>query len=180
MNEQLMDEQPGNERPSSEQILSDTEPDWHRVSPKYAVADLVINLVTSLVPLVVLVVLWVVRDGDLAPWLSIGLAALVVLFVVNSLFSFRRVKAIGYVLREDDLLFRRGIMFERIVAVPYGRLQLVDVNRGPLLRALGLSTLKFVTAAVVTGVQLPGLTREDAEALRDRLIELAESRRSGL
>lgn len=164
----------------TEQTLPEAEPNWHRVSPKYAVADLAINLVMSLIPLAVLIILLVVRNGDVVPWLSVVLSALVVIFIVNSLLAFRRVRAIGYVLREDDLLFRRGIMFERIVAVPYGRLQLVDVNRGPLLRALNLSTLKFVTAAVTSGVQLPGLTRDDAEVLRDRLIELAESRRSGL
>ena len=49
----------------------------------------------------------------------------------------RRVRAIGYQLRDDDLLFRRGIMFQRFVAVPYGRMQLVDINRGPLARASG-------------------------------------------
>ena len=100
--------------------------------------------------------------------------------LVNAVLAFRRVRAIGYVLREDDLLFRRGIMFERVIAVPYGRLQLVDVTRGPLLRALGLATLKFVTASVATGVNLPGLPEAEAEALRDRLVELAETRRSGL
>ena len=92
----------------------------------------------------------------------------------------RRVKALGYMMREDDFLFRRGIMFERIIAVPYGRLQLVDVTRGPLLRALGLANLKFVTASAATGVQLPGLTVEAAEQLRDELVQLAETRRSGL
>ncbi len=107
-------------------------------------------------------------------------AAVVVSLLVNAVLAFRRVRAIGYVLREDDLLFRRGILFERFIAVPYGRLQLVDVTRGPLLRMLGLSTLKFVTASAATGVNLPGLPEAEAEALRDRLIELAETRRSGL
>jgi len=37
-----------------------------------------------------------------------------------------------------------------------------------------------VTASVATGVNLPGLTEQDAEALRDRLVSLAETRRSGL
>ena len=59
-------------------------------------------------------------------------------------------------------------------------LQLVDVTRGPLLRVLGLATLKFVTASATTGVNLPGLPEAEAEALRDRLVELAETRRSGL
>lgn len=155
-------------------------PEWHRVSPKYAVADLALNLLTAVIPIAILVIVFLVERGDVSIWLWLVMGALVILLVVNALLAFRRVKAIGYVLREDDLLFRRGIMFERIVAVPYGRLQLVDVTRGPLLRALGLSTLKFVTASVATGVQLPGLPQGEAEELRDRLIELAEARRSGL
>lgn len=153
---------------------------WQRVSPKYAFADLAVNILGSLVPLVVLAIVIALSFGEIPLWITIGLIVLAGLLIVNALLAFRRVKAIGYVLREDDLLFRRGIMFERIVAVPYGRLQLVDVNRGPLLRALGLSTLKFVTASAATGVQLPGLTQADAEELRDKLVSLAESRRSGL
>ncbi|PRI12607.1 PH domain-containing protein [Leucobacter massiliensis] len=153
---------------------------WHRVSPSYAWADLGLNLLLVLVAAAALVVLTLVggREVPLGPY--IGLGVVIAALLVNALLAFRRVRAIGYILREDDLLFRRGILFERIVAVPYGRLQLVDVTRGPLLRALGLATLKFVTASASTGVQLPGLRLEDAEALRDRLVELAETRRSGL
>ena len=69
---------------------------------------------------------------------------------------------------------------KRFVSVPYGRMQLVDINRGPLDRALGLSELKFVTAAAATGVVIPGLPEADAETLRDELVALAESRRAGL
>lgn len=159
------------------------ELEWQRVSPKYAWADLALNLLWTLAAVVAFVVMLVVVDehGERAP-LPVLIAVLVIALVllVTALLAFRRVRAIGYVLREDDLLFRRGIMFERIIAVPYGRLQLVDVTRGPLLRALGLATLKFVTASAATGVNLPGLRSEDAEALRDRLVELAETRRSGL
>jgi membrane protein YdbS with pleckstrin-like domain len=77
-------------------------------------------------------------------------------------------------------VFRRGIIFQRQVAVPYGRLQLVDVSRGPLSRLLGLSELKLVTAAASSGVTIPGLPLESAEKLRDHLIEVAETRRAGL
>lgn len=168
------------QRISSEPQWPNGEVEWQRVSPKYAVADLVLNLLLDAVVLIVLVVLLVVvRDETPLP-LIIGLGGLFVVLLVNSLLAFRRVKAIGYILREDDLLFRRGIMFERVIAVPYGRLQMVDVTRGPLLRALGLATLKFVTASAATGVNLPGLRLEDAEVLRDRLVQLAEIRRSGL
>ncbi|MDO7882653.1 PH domain-containing protein [Salinibacterium soli] len=155
--------------------LPDTE--WRRVSPKYIVVDLVGTLIGGAV---------VVGATSIAPavsgvtWLWVIPAALAVGFVVLLAFTPRRVRAIGYQLRADDLLFRKGIMFQRFVAVPYGRMQLVDVNRGPLARAVGLSELKFVTAAAATAVTIPGLPEAEAEELRDRLVELAESRRAGL
>lgn len=154
--------------------------EWQRVSPSYAWADLIVNLALVLAVGAVVGFIVFVNAGEQRLLPLVGLGAVVVALLINALFAFRRVRAIGYILREDDLLFRRGIMFERVVAVPYGRLQLVDVTRGPLLRALGLATLKFVTASAATGVQLPGLKLDDAEALRDRLVALAETRRSGL
>ena len=156
------------------------EPAWQRVSPKYAWADLGINVLLTLgIAAAYALVMLFARTAPPLP-VHLIVAAIVIILLINCVFAFRRVRAIGYVLRDDDLLFRRGILFERFIAVPYGRLQLVDVTRGPLLRALGLANLKFVTASAATGVQLPGLPLEEAEKLRDRLVELAETRRSGL
>lgn len=153
---------------------------WQRVSTKYAWADLVTNLLMVVALVAVYLFVTSVMDNEPALMVHLAFAAVALALLVNSVFAFRRVRAIGYVLREDDLLFRRGIMFERVIAVPYGRLQLVDITRGPLMRMLGLSTLKFVTASAATGVNLPGLPQDDAEKLRDRLVQLAETRRSGL
>jgi membrane protein YdbS with pleckstrin-like domain len=146
------------------------------VSPKY----LGVEIVSSLVGAVVLCAVTVpfILLGTWFGWPA--LAAAVVIGVVMLALAPRRVRSIGYRLREDDLVFRRGIMFHRVVAVPYGRMQLIDINRGPVARALGLAELKFVTAAASTGVSIPGLVADDADRLRDRLVELAESRRVGL
>jgi membrane protein YdbS with pleckstrin-like domain len=92
----------------------------------------------------------------------------------------RQARAYGYQLRDDDLVFRRGILWQRVVAVPYGRMQLIDITHGPLDRGFGIAQLKFVTAAAATGVVIPGLAQSTAETLRDHLIEVAESRRTGL
>lgn len=149
---------------------------WRRVSTKLIFSELVGNVVFWAVPFAISVFLQMQGVG----WAVWVMWAAVVCFVVSTLFTTRRVRAYGYQLRDDDLLFRRGIMFLRVVAVPYGRMQLVDINRGPLSRALGLSELKFVTAAASTGVTIPGLRAAEAEELRDQLVVLAESRRAGL
>jgi membrane protein YdbS with pleckstrin-like domain len=151
--------------------------EWRRVSPKYVIADLtgagvvtIAFLVAACIPVFVAhtPALWII------PAVVLVIMALVLAFIP------RRVRAIGYQLRDDDLLFRRGLLFQRFVSVPYGRMQLVDVTRGPVSRILGLSDLHFVTAAASSGVMIPGLLVADAEELRDRLVALAETRRAGL
>ena len=150
---------------------------WERVSPRYIVVDLVGYLVSGVVMVAVSLVPLFVFDWAYgwAPPVVIGSIALLTMALTP-----RRVRAIGYQLRDDDLVFRRGLMWHKVVAVPYGRMQLVDINRGPIARLVGLSELRFVTAAAASGVVIPGLPEQRAEELRDKLVALAESRRVGL
>ncbi|MFN3707374.1 PH domain-containing protein [Microcella sp.] len=165
------------ESSTSARIELPVEPgEWQRVSPKYIVVDIVgwlifggIMTVASFTPY------WI---GWSLGWILP--VALGTIFLLVIAFTPRRVRAIGYALRDDDLLFRRGILFQRFVAVPYGRMQLVDISRGPVARMLGLAELKFVTAAASSGVLIPGLPLERAEQLRDHLVAVAETRRAGL
>ncbi len=149
---------------------------WQRVSPKLVVAEYISAVIASAI---FLGVAWALTYTGwlVATWALVGVAVIV---VASLALIPRRVRSIGYQLREDDLLFRRGILFQRFVAVPYGRMQLVDINRGPLMRALGLSELRFVTAAASSAVTIPGLPEAEADELRDRLVALAETRRAGL
>ncbi|MDY0945882.1 PH domain-containing protein [Frigoribacterium sp. CFBP9039] len=149
---------------------------WTGVSPKYVWPELIGWVVTGLIAAAATLPLWLLEQW----WAYAVTAAVVVIFALVAAFTPRRVRSIRYQLRDDDLLLRKGVMFVRFVAVPYGRMQLIDINRGPVVRALGLSDLKFVTAAASSGVTIPGVPADDAEALRDRLVSLAESRRAGL
>ncbi len=149
---------------------------WRRVSDKLIVIESAAILAVGVV-LIAATLPFIVQAQWWAGWLAAIFAAGT---LVAAVITPRRVHAIGYQLREDDLLFRRGILFQRFVAVPYGRMQLIDINRGPLTRLAGLSELRLVTAAPTSGVTIPGLVMADADELRDRLVELAETRRAGL
>ena len=150
------------------------------VSRRFIVVALVETLGLLAGPLFVASLpLWV-DDADVARFSWYPLAVVGVVSVIALGLVPRRVKAIGYALRADDLVVQRGILFRRQVAAPYGRLQLVDISRGPLTRLLGLSELRVVTAAASSGVTIPGLPASEAEELRDHLIAVAESRRAGL
>ncbi|WP_052847147.1 PH domain-containing protein [Streptomyces avicenniae] len=82
--------------------------------------------------------------------------------------------------RDDDLLIRRGVLWQQLTVVPYGRMQLVEVTSGPLERRFGLARLQLHTAAAATDASVPGLAPAEAERLRDRLTELGEARSAGL
>lgn len=151
--------------------------EWRRVSRKYVFVVVSGTVVLTVVFVAIAAIVTVLVRATM--WWIAPLTVLLVMVIIIA-FIPRRVRAIGYQLRDDDLLFRRGLLFQRFVAVPYGRMQLVDITRGPLSRALGLSDLRFVTAAASSGVIIPGLTVAEAEELRDHLVAVAETRRAGL
>jgi uncharacterized protein len=92
----------------------------------------------------------------------------------------RRYRSWGYAERDEDLLVRRGVLFARLTVVPYGRMQFIDLTAGPLERAFGLATVRLHTAAAATDARIPGLERDEAARLRDRLAELGEAQAAGL
>jgi membrane protein YdbS with pleckstrin-like domain len=151
--------------------------EWRRVSSKYILVDLIGEAIFGIVVIGAAVVLSVLFEETWQWWV---MGALLLVTALSAAFTPRRIRSIGYQLRQDDLLFRRGIMWTRMVAVPYGRMQLIDINRGPVARAFGLAELKFVTASAASAIVLPGLPEEEAEQLRDHLVAVAESRRTGL
>ncbi len=150
---------------------------WHQISRKYLTVQLIANgfWLLAIVAAVLVLMLWLEQTWALIPGGIVAAFTIAALAVLP-----RQVRSIGYQLREDDLVFRRGILWQRMVAVPYGRMQLVDITHGPMDRGFGIAQLKFVTAAAATGVVIPGLTQQAAEALRDHLMSVAESRRTGL
>ncbi len=92
----------------------------------------------------------------------------------------RQVRAVGYAEREADLLIRKGVMFRTLVVVPYGRMQFVDVQAGPLARRCRIAQVQLHTASPGTDASIPGLPPEEAARLRDRLAALGEARLAGL
>jgi membrane protein YdbS with pleckstrin-like domain len=150
---------------------------WQRVSKRFIVVELIGSVITLAVLAAAAIFIAVISEAVWQWWVAGPIALITFIYMI---FTPRRVRSIGYLLRDDDLLFRRGIMWQRFVAVPYGRMQLIDVNRGPVARAFGLSELKFVTASATTGVVLPGLPADEADRLRDHLVAVAETRRTGL
>ena len=163
--------------PRSENRLPLGDGVWHQISRRYVTVQLISTGAFLALVVAAALVFWLVL-GQL--WILIPAAIVIVITLWTLAILPRQARAYGYQLRADDLVFRRGILWQRMVAVPYGRMQLVDITHGPLDRGFGIAQLKLVTAAAATGVTIPGLSQQGAEQLRDTLIAVAETRRTGL
>lgn len=106
-------------------------------------------------------------DGDwplpvgLAPVFAALLAAPVVWRLPRLAFDRWR-----YELAETTLELRRGVVVRTETAIPYFRVQHIDITRSPIERALGLSQLVVRTAAASTDATIPGVAVADADELR--------------
>ena len=163
---------------STEQAFTSGD-QWVRVSPKLVTARR-ITLCLTLIPVVAVIVVLALIPG-IIPAVAIAVAAVsAVGFVWAWWLIGRRVRSYAYCEREDDLLVSSGILFRRLVIVPYGRMQLVDVTAGPIDRGLGVTTVQLHTAAATTDASIPGLEPEVAAQLRDRLAHRGATRSAGL
>ena len=88
-------------------------------------------------------------------------------------FARNRFRSWVYQERDEDLIVERGVLIHRLSVVPYGRMQFVDVSAGPIDRVFRLATVKLHTAAAASDARIPGLERDEAARLRDRLVGLA-------
>lgn len=152
---------------------------WQRIAKEWRTVRW---LAAGLVAIVAAVVLAVPVHLLWGRWeltaLPIGLV--VVVWGWDAWLVWRRWPAWGYAETAEELWVRRGVMFRTLTVVPYGRLQVVDVDAGPLDRAFGLATVTLVTASAETDARIPGLPYAEATRLRDRLTAGGDRRGSGL
>ncbi len=159
--------------------------EWTRVSPRYLLVRVVGwaaatagFTVLACVPLLLrLTDLWRTVPAALAWSLP---AAVVLVAAVRGALMWRQVRAIGYAERNEDLLIRSGVLFQRTMVVPYGRMQYVDIAVGPVERALGLCTVKLHTASTETNAVIPGVPALEGARLREQLSARGEARLAGL
>ena len=168
---------PAGPQRSVDEVFDPVGIEWTRVSPGLASVRR-----TILLTVVVLVLAGMVVLAMFSGWTWVW--ALSVPMVLAAGFGWvtigRQVAAWRYAERADDLLIRRGLMFRELVVVPYGRMQFVDVQAGPLERAFDVAQVQLHTASAGSDARIPGLSAAEAARLRDRLASRGQARLAGL
>ena len=153
--------------------------DWQPVSIALARVRRLLLLAVAGVVVVAFVVLALVFSLPLWTW-AVALLVVVALTLWGWWLTGRNARSWRYAEREEDLYITHGVMFRRLVVVPYGRMQYVDVQSGPLERAFEIAAVHLHTASPGTSARIPGLPAAEATRLRDRLTSLGEAQAAGL
>jgi hypothetical protein len=104
------------------------------------------------------------------PWGVLTAAAFVAAVAAVLVLPTRRYRAWAWRMDEDELRIASGVMIRSDTIVPFGRVQHIDVLRGPLQRTYGLASMVLHTAGTRSAaVLLPGLEAEEAERMRDHI-----------
>lgn len=103
--------------------------------------------------------------------------ALLVVTLVSAAVAIVGVHAVwrrwGYVVTADATELHHGVVSHRMSVIPYHRIQQIDLQRGPIQRGLGLTTVILRTASATSDGTIPGLLAPDAEGLRHWLVRRA-------
>ncbi len=148
-------------------MTDETAPEMTPLNPAY-VTTTRISSALSLLPF--LIGAGVLESAQLLPS-GIVIVPVLTLYVF---FAFvvpaRKYRHWGYDMGSDRLRIVRGYMFYHDTVVPFGRIQHIDVDQGPIDRRYDLATLTVHTAGNHNStVALPGLLHADALAMREKI-----------
>ena len=83
----------------------------------------------------------------------------------------------GYVVRDKDIIFKSGIVWRSVTAIPFNRVQHVETGTTPLDRKFGLANLQIYTAGGSGGdLTISGLGAGTAEKLRIFILDKVGAR----
>ena len=128
-------------------------------------------LVLGLFLIAAVIGLYFLREVTEVPGLIWGLA-FAVLLIFGLLFFFQIMfqKNMGYALREHDIAYKRGFLFEKITLIPFNRIQHISTSAGVLDKLFKIANLNIFTAGGAgSDIDIPGLTPQIAEKLKDKV-----------
>ncbi len=158
-----------NEPISTDRLPTLADDAFVSVDPRYLRASLVGFLGAAAVAVFGALVVSTQADQPIIP-LAIG-GGLFLLLLFGAGMQVLQVRRLGYQLREHDLSLRSGVINHRVESLPFSRVQHVNINRGPIERALGLATLEVSSAG--PNITIPGLTEADAARIKALVTERA-------
>lgn len=150
---------------------------YRRLNPKARVSMYIGNIITAAIWLAIAYIAWGFIDGmseSFRDLLSMGLLALTAVIIVylaaGPMVYYARYR---YIITDDAIDIRKGIVILRHIVVPIERVHQVEVVRGPINNLFGLADLQVTTAGGQAEIEY--LDNDVADSIADDLNRIVNS-----
>ncbi len=143
---------------------------WRKLDPNvkkvwFIKGFLVILLISTILGITLYFGVELTRTDSLVAAFGFAAAAIAVLATWVVLFYERY----RFMIQEDGIEIKRGILWKKDITIPYDRVQNVDIDRGPIEQLIGVYDLNIFTAGTSSETQaifgaegyLPGVLRPE-------------------
>lgn len=168
---------PVNEEFSNQVVLPDLlapieVQEFEDLEPKYKLVKQISSAILLILALVVFYLFVNFSSGDIPIKVLVGVPfVFVILFVLKLVFVILGFPKKGYLLREQDISFRSGLLIYKRTTIPFNRIQHVEVSQNIIEKSFGLSRVKVFTAGgSVSDLSIPGLLPDKAHQIESFLL----------
>jgi hypothetical protein len=162
---------------TNNQILAQELPnieqaDFQKHPIRFLNKKLIAKLILFIPLLIATLMVWFFVD-EIENWMGYsGLIIWLLLFLLSIFLAYKEYFIRGYVLRELDITYRKGWLFQHQITVPFNRVQHTEVNHGPIDRMFQLCELEIFTAGgSASDLSISGLDPADADRLKEYIAE---------
>ncbi len=163
---------------SNQQIVLTTLPTiedikYENIQKTSLYVGIIVLIIVSIITILGAVLL-VLLNQSIKPYypyiFSIIIAAIAFLFLLE----IKGFKEIGYAIREHDIIYKHGWIWKSVVAVPFNRIQHIEVGQGPIDRLFDLSSITLFTAGG-SEVEIEGLMPDQANGIKAYIMSKNQS-----
>ena len=129
------------------------------------------NIQTGIFMLVLTIALgvfWFFQLNNMQSGIIFGFV--LVAFIFRFWNNYKLLQSLGYAVREKDIIYKRGFIFNKTTVIPFNRVQHASISRGIWDKLLGISSLNIFTAGGgASDISIPGLEPEMAVQLKEAI-----------
>ena len=140
---------------------------------QYLKVVLASNIIFWVIIMIIVIILYAFKALVLpTPFQWLLPVFLITLFLVSIYMSIHGFHKKAYALRQRDIVFKTGLLWQKEIAVPFKRVQHCEVNQGPIERMFNLSNLHVFTAGGSSSdLSIPGLNPTTAQQLKEFIVK---------
>ncbi len=146
--------------------------EFESLEGKYKLVKLISSVFVLALALIAFFLFTYISSGNIPIIVLIGVPSIfVVIFVLRLVLVILGFPKKGYLLREQDVSYRSGLLIYKRTTIPFNRIQHVEVSQNIVEKSFGLSRVKVFTAGgSVSDLSIPGLLPDKAHQIESFLL----------